>query len=619
MDIVSKRLLNSTGSPAEYWTYIGSTSSGGIIASVPFTINFPTGTRSGDTVVLIEMCNAQSVPLNSGWSNAVSPWVDVLVNISSSSNHYVSVKVLPTVTSQTSITYSDTSTPAGCVFMYTFRPFNFNPSNYTTIPLINDISTYTLSGYSNSPQQPTLVTNSNQNYIITFASGSETGNLNTTGPGVFSNNLNITDSTNNGEYATSITLQKYSGTISPGNLTNGQILFPILGTISLRAGKNVLGSSVQFSASNVYLGGLITQSSTITIYTESSDPINITISGGNNSQFQINGGSWVTSGKITNGSTLTLQQTSVTGTLGTTVSSTATVTIGSISSNWTLNTVRGIVLKGTTTADVSQTIVVPTGLTSMSVVGTGGGGGGGAPEGASPFYSGGGGGGGAMSITPSLSVSAGQTLVITAGRGGSNAGSVKAAGGNGGNSTIVINGTTVWKAEGGKGGAGGNSLNPVGTGLGGVGGAAANSIGTTTNSGGNGGYGGNGRPWNSGSNVGGGGAGGYTGAGGAGGNQLVYTGQPSNIIQPGSAGSGGAAGGGAGSAQAGCGGGGTGVSGAGASGSGSTGTYSPNNVGSPDAYATSGGSYAGGTSGGGGCGNNLASNYGGPGVVRLVW
>lgn len=135
--------------------------------------------------------------------------------------------------------------------------------------------------------------------------------------------------------------------------------------------------------------------------------------------------------------------------------------------------------------DVTFSCVVPTGKTRMKVdlVGPGGGGGGGGGAFAYPesrHNSGGGGGGGGAVVTCVLTVTAGQTVTVRAGKFGergkgsfSGSGKNGGKGGDGGRSTVTLDGAEVAVAQGGFGGEGGfaGSRNaPGGGGIGGIGG-----------------------------------------------------------------------------------------------------------------------------------------------------
>lgn len=99
---------------------------------------------------------------------------------------------------------------------------------------------------------------------------------------------------------------------------------------------------------------------------------------------------------------------------------------------------------------------VPTGVTSIDYVIVGAGGGGGGANNGS-LGAGGGGGGGQVTTSTNFAVTAGSSLSLTIGTGGS-AGLVSAYGGNGG-STTLSNFTTTYSAAGGNGGQGGGTAN----------------------------------------------------------------------------------------------------------------------------------------------------------------
>lgn len=254
----------------------------------------------------------------------------------------------------------------------------------------------------------------------------------------------------------------------------------------------------------------------------------------------------------------------------------------------------------------TYTFIVPTGVTSISMVAIGGGGGGGRParytDSADPnsivayspvpgsltanFYSGAGGG---LAYKNNISVTPGQVLTVVVGVGGS----INFSGpGSSGGDSYVQNASAVKLVHAGGGSSG--ASNAGGTVIVGDGGGAGGA-------GGNWSYaGGTGQPeenvWRSGS---GGGAGGYSGAGGAGVGSGV-----------GSSGSGGGAGSGGGgqfgqyttsggvientAGYAGAAGGGTGLFGQGTSGAGGAGMSTPFDSVS---YATGGGGGSSGTDG----------------------
>ncbi len=412
--------------------------------------------------------------------------------------------------------------------------------------------------------------------------------------------------------AVGTTPQAVAGSIDPGPFGPSGSNCSAM-TFSLRTG--IQPGLVRFSGafatgySNIPAGGEAVASSTsVAVTMEGGSPLGISIAGGNQSQYRINGGAWTSAaGTIENGDILEVRQTSVANPApGTSITNTATVSIGSFSIQYALISRRELIVTG-----ASENLTIPTGVSTMSVTGTGGGGGGGgAYTAASSYRGGGGGGGGAMSITPSLSVTAGQVLQITAGSGGTGGLQGISNGTAGGDSSIVRSGTTLWLA---KGGSPGNNATSSSNGSGGAGGSGSSGIGTTRYSGGNGGSGAGSTT----NNVhfyggGGGGAGGYTANGGAGANGIASLTRANSSAATGGASSGGGSN---------SGGGGTGVSGAGTSGAAST-SSTGGREGSPDAYATDGStSGPGGVSGGGGSSavSTNGASAGGAGVVRITW
>lgn len=253
----------------------------------------------------------------------------------------------------------------------------------------------------------------------------------------------------------------------------------------------------------------------------------------------------------------------------------------------------------------STSFVVPTGVTSISVVCVQGG------RGGNSYY---GGAGGALRYLNSISVTPGETLTIAVGAGGTGTNTILSSGGNvGGASSVSRGGTTLISSATATGGG-------VGGGNGGAGG-----IGTIQSTpygdvrcggggGGAGGYSGNG-----------GAAGGTTpaagsGGGGGGGGRTTYTsgplGTPPNDFYAGRDGAGGG--------------------GVGLLGQGSNGTAGAN---TSTLFATAGGGGSGGTAGSGGTGglyggggaafatykqsNGIeqffSGNAGGQGAVRIIW
>ena len=158
----------------------------------------------------------------------------------------------------------------------------------------------------------------------------------------------------------------------------------------------------------------------------------------------------------------------------------------------------------------SVTFTVPTGVTSLSCVVVGGGGGSTGCSGASQ-YSGAGGGGGGLAYG-TFPVTAGSTVTVQVGAGGTAGTNVNSTAtnvaGTGGESRITYNGTTIMlRGYGGVGGTYGINADAAG------GGFFISSQATTLSGGSSGGYGSRG-----GNNNGGGGGGGAGGYGGTGGN-----------------------------------------------------------------------------------------------------
>ena len=252
------------------------------------------------------------------------------------------------------------------------------------------------------------------------------------------------------------------------------------------------------------------------------------------------------------------------------------------------------------TSGGSATFTVPNGLTEISAVCVGGGGGGGGCIGNSGTGSGAGGGGGLSWGT--IPVTAGETLDIQAGTGGSGGNTGGSNGQAGGNSWIRRSGTNLLYAGGGGGGIGEASQNTGG----GSGGSGAS--GNAAQGGGNGGNGSN--AINDSSAQGGGGAGGYSGGGGQGGRSTT-----------GNNGSGGGGSGGNGGNTYGGGGGGVGILGEGSSGTGGNGAGGSG--GSAGGNGGGSSSQGGGTHGGGGGAaeddTQDSGGDGGVGAVRIIW
>tara|TARA_R110001632_G_scaffold221310_1_gene351722 strand:+ start:265 stop:2865 length:2601 start_codon:yes stop_codon:yes gene_type:complete len=275
--------------------------------------------------------------------------------------------------------------------------------------------------------------------------------------------------------------------------------------------------------------------------------------------------------------------------------------------NATINSNKAPAAPGQIVYTSSGTFTVPTGVTSISCVVVGGGGGSTGSPGTGE-YSGAGGGGGGLAYG-TFSVTAGSTVTVQVGAGGSAGTNVNLStnkAGTGGESKLTYGGTDMLIAYGGSGGAYGTTVDANG------GRFSIAGSGVTLSGGGNGGNGGRGRINNGGG--GGGGAGGYgdNGGGGANGNYGV-----------GDTGGAGGGGGGQGQTRGGeqnNGGGGVGLDGQGTDGLGGSGNE-PGGGGSDGSGGGSGG--VGGTYGGGAGGpeddTNLSGSVGGAGGVRIIW
>jgi len=257
------------------------------------------------------------------------------------------------------------------------------------------------------------------------------------------------------------------------------------------------------------------------------------------------------------------------------------------------------------TSTGSSSFTVPSGVTSICVVGVGGGGGGCGAGGSTGQDSGSAGGGGGLAYTNNISVTAGEVLTVTVGTGGdggSTANNSNRDGDDGGDTTITrSDGTVLCRAKGGNGGARASA--------GGSGGLLSQGV---RDGGGNGGDGGDAATGNL--SAGGGGAGGYSGSGGNG----------SSGSGVGSNGSGGGAGGGGRASNSiGGNGGGVGLLGSGSNGAG--GSDSTTNT--KHGYGGSGGTRstsltAGLYGGGGGSVDDRITSVGGAGgqgALRILW
>jgi len=270
----------------------------------------------------------------------------------------------------------------------------------------------------------------------------------------------------------------------------------------------------------------------------------------------------------------------------------------------------GEVLFSTVQSSYSWTVPGDTGGT-IHIICVGGGGGGGASTSSNNGVSGGGGAGGGLHWINSVSVTSGETLLVTigaAGTGGTAAGQNNSSAG--GTSNVKRSTTILAQATGGGAGSFNNSLyNDY----------AAGGVAGTGGGGGTGGPGRGGANGQGGS--GGGGAAGYAGDGGRG---AYYSTLPSNAPAGGGGGGGAAVNGFTGAITTG--GGGVAVYGQGVSG---LAAPSPNNTGSQTTTRGYQGSVVGGiasqtgTYGAGGTGSEddsgAAGGNGNAGVVRIIW
>lgn len=339
---------------------------------------------------------------------------------------------------------------------------------------------------------------------------------------------------------------------------------PTIGTASI----SVLTASVPFTAP-VSNGG-----ATITSYTATSSPSGIT---GTLSQA---GSGTITVSGLSTGTAYTFTVT-------------ATNAIGTSAASAASNSVTPALTCQTYTTAGSYTFIVPSGVTSLSVVGVGGG----AAGIRATSCCGGtamGGGGGALAYLNNYSVTPGQSIAVIVGSGGT-------SNGGAGTKSEFVDSTTL-RAQPGTNGNGGTY---TGTGGGNGGGSQPGAclIGT-----------------------GGGGAGGYSGTGGNG-----RSGCPSSTGQAGSGGGGGGGGYGLSQSNGGGGGGGVGLLGQGCSGVGGSSVGNRDNLagggsgggaGAARSGTTggSGGLYGGGGGGGSqGPGGGGSWGNGGGGAVRIIW
>jgi hypothetical protein len=175
----------------------------------------------------------------------------------------------------------------------------------------------------------------------------------------------------------------------------------------------------------------------------------VIVTGDGAPQIRINGGSWATSGTLTNGQSLEVRLTSSNAKNQT---RTAMVTVGATSATWSVTTTNcNLVAEGCLFSSAGDyTYTVPAGVTSIRVTAVGGGGGFGSRNHSSWHGYGGAGGG---SATKTLAVTAGQSFNLKVGPGGNSAPSdwgswCNCHGSDGGASSF----SSVLSATGGQGG-----------------------------------------------------------------------------------------------------------------------------------------------------------------------
>jgi hypothetical protein len=166
------------------------------------------------------------------------------------------------------------------------------------------------------------------------------------------------------------------------------------------------------------------------------------------------------------------------------------ISLSANTGNITVSTIQSPVEVDTVFVTTSGTYAVPAGYSSVEILAMGGGGGGGGRVVTSPpsfsMGAGGGGGSGASVRIPRFSVYTGTQFVVTigsAGAGGTGNTTSSTPGGNGGTTTVSLNGYTLLTATGGFGGGAGSTF-PLVSGAGGnggdYGGGAGNALGSPT-------------------------------------------------------------------------------------------------------------------------------------------
>lgn len=540
------------------WEFISSSSFTNVATGTVLTL--PRGTQRGDLVVAVGCSNGSNNPAFSGFTSVYS---------TSATSFELRMSLLFPVTTQTTTTMTVSSGNLVSVILITYRPnvnFNFYYAVIDEYAAIDDQTS------NQMPNCPAIGPTTKNNIVLAIGwidatvESSSLPNATNYFEAIGASSLYISEFLHPSDV--SFDPPTYSGS----NTANWSA-----GTFVIRGSALNRFNTISFSSNTVYAGSTVVESQSQTIVGEGGPwPISIDVG-----EYRINGGAWTSSaGTISLGDVVQLRGTSpaLSGSVGVDTSTSTTLTVGSTTRNWWIISARSLYVVATTV-----NFVVPSGITSLSVIGVGPGGAAGAlavSVDGNTYYTGGAGGGGCMSRTPSLGVTPGETLVIE----GPGAGS-------GTPTSIKRSGTTIWSAASGSNGTDATIGVP---GTGGAGGSTAASVGTTKYAGGKGGNGVSVSALNISNYMygGGGGAGGYTGAGGAGGAGSSNPAAANN----GTAGTGGAGGGGASGQE----GGDVGLEGAGANGSAGTISAGPG-IGSPSALGFNAGG---------------SNNWG---AVRITW
>lgn len=590
--MLKDKLIRATGGAGASWEIVNSSVTPTALQGD--NVAFPAGYQAGDAVIAFVAIDAdKSMDTPNGWRLEIQD---------SLSNVFAAVLVLDSVAAQSSFPADGFDDAMAAVILIVLRPVGFSTAD---LPAgIFEVSAQSSSSMPGSPNPPAITTTVDNNLIFAFGFNGLAGTYSAAPSGF----TILRQGGFEGACVAAVAEQAVAGLIDPSAFSGVSFGQWIGMTVSARTmpiiGKTIFSRS--FPTASVDVGGVqVAAGASATVVIEGGGTAPISISGGNSSQYRINGGAWTSaSGTASNGDVIEVRQTSVAGTSGTTTASTATITVGSASATFRVNTRRELVQ-----TSGSQTWVVPAGVSSFNAVAVGAGGTSGAGFSQTNNHrGGGGGGGGALVHANGISVSAGQSIVVTAGLRSTTSGAT------GQPSEITRNGVVVISALGGSGGTRAFSTT---VGSGGAGGSASASIGANKQSGGNGGNGINSATSTHLVGGGGGGAGGYTGPGTNGANGVASITRAGSSAATGGASSGGGSG---------AGGGGTGVSGAGTSGAAATSSSAAGKEGSPDITAQNGSTGLsssggiGGLGGGGGGGSRSSSGAaGGMGRVRITW